>query len=66
MKNWTFTTCAVAGFSFSAFGVALIILNAVTANVFLSTLFGMAGVALLIGGALSVRAHLLWTRGDTH
>ncbi|TFC36151.1 hypothetical protein E3O47_13725 [Cryobacterium sp. TMT2-17-1] len=65
MKNWSFTTCAVAGFSFSAFGVALIILNAVTANAFLTVLLWMAGVALLIGGSLSVRAHLLWSRGDT-
>ncbi|TFD43185.1 hypothetical protein E3T37_01380 [Cryobacterium sp. TMT2-10] len=65
MKNWSFNTCAIAGFSFSTFSVALVILNAVTANRFLTVLLSVAGVALLIGGALSVRAHFLWSRGGS-
>ena len=65
MKNWSFNTCAIAGFSFSTFAVALVIFNAVTANLFLNLLLSLAGVSLLIGGTLSVRAHFLWSRGGS-
>ncbi|MBC7442867.1 MAG: hypothetical protein H7311_10170 [Ramlibacter sp.] len=65
MKNWSFNTCAIAGFSCSTFAVALVILNLVTANQFLTVLLSVAGLALLVGGALSVRAHFLWSRGGT-
>ncbi|TDW31076.1 hypothetical protein [Cryobacterium psychrophilum] len=66
MKNWSFNTCAITGFVFSTLAVALVIVNAVTGNQFLPVLLTAAGLALLIGGALSVRAHFLWSRGGSH
>lgn len=63
MKHWSFNTCAIAGFSGSGLAVALIVVNALTQNQHLGVLLPVAVVALLVGGALSVRAHLLWIRG---
>jgi hypothetical protein len=66
VKHWTFNTFAIAGFSSSAFAVALLILNAVTRNQFVSVLLPLAVLALAIGGFMSVRAHLLRMRGRSN
>ena len=63
MKSWTFNTCALSGFACSSFAVMLLVLNAVTGSSMVSVLLPAAIVALVIGGAFSVRAHLLWIRG---
>lgn len=63
MKSWTFNTCALAGFACSSFAVLLLVLNALTQGGMVSVLLPVAIVALVIGGAFSVRAHLLWLRG---
>lgn len=59
MKNWTFTTYTIAAFACSGLTVLLLIVNAVTANQYLSFLLPVAVVVLVIGGILSVRARLL-------
>lgn len=59
MKNWTFTTYTIAAFSCSGLAVLLLIVNAVTANAYLSVLLPVAVAALVTGGILSVRARLL-------
>jgi hypothetical protein len=59
VKNWTFTTYTIAAFSCSGLAVLLLIVNAVTANQFLSVLLPVAVFALVAGGILSVRARLL-------
>ena len=64
MKNWSFNTCAIGGFALSTLAVTLLIINALTGNEFLTGLLGTAAVALLLGGALSVRAHVLWSHGN--
>ncbi|MDH6236313.1 hypothetical protein [Cryobacterium sp. CG_9.6] len=61
MKNWSFNTCAIGGFALSAFAVALLIANALTGNVYLTAFISTAAVALILGGAFSVRAHVLWS-----
>lgn len=63
MKNWSFTACAISGFAGSLLAVMLLVLNAITGNSMLSVLLPVAIVALVLGGAFSVRAHLLWIRG---
>jgi hypothetical protein len=63
VKNWTFNTCALSGFACSSFAVMLLVLNAVTGGSIVSVLLPTAVVVLVIGGAFSVRAHLLWIRG---
>lgn len=63
MKRWTFNTFAIAGFSSSALAVTLVVINALSHNQFLSVLLPVAIAALVVGGALSMRAHLLWIRG---
>lgn len=63
MKSWTFNTCALSGFACSSFAVLLLVLNAVTGSEMISVLLPVAIVALVVGGAFSVRAHLLWIRG---
>ncbi|MFT2815541.1 hypothetical protein [Leifsonia sp. A12D58] len=59
MKHWSFNTCAIAGFAFSTVAVLLLIVNALTGNTMIAVVLPIAGVSLLIGGAFSVRAHLL-------
>ncbi|WP_297367471.1 hypothetical protein [Cryobacterium sp.] len=59
MKTWTFTTYTIAAFTCSGLAVLLLIVNAVTANQYLSVLLPVAVVALVAGGILSVRARLL-------
>jgi hypothetical protein len=63
VKSWTFNTCALSGFACSSVAVILLVLNAVTGASMTSVLLPVAIVALVIGGAFSVRAHLLWIRG---
>lgn len=63
MKSWSFNTCALSGFGCSSLAVLLLVLNAVTGSTMIGTLLPTAIVALVIGGAFSVRAHLLWIRG---
>jgi hypothetical protein len=65
VKNWSFNTCAIAGFAGSGLAVALIIVNLLTHNAYLTVLLPVAGAALLVGGLLSLRAHVLWIRGNT-
>jgi hypothetical protein len=64
MKSWSFNTCAIAGFAFSSFAVLLIIVNALTGSVAVTQIVPVAIVSLVIGGALSVRAHILWMHGN--
>ncbi|MCU1445096.1 MAG: hypothetical protein JWP54_754 [Cryobacterium sp.] len=59
VKTWTFTTYTIAAFTCSGLAVLLLIVNAVTANQYLSVLLPVAVVALVAGGILSVRARLL-------
>ncbi|MGO4690679.1 hypothetical protein [Glaciibacter sp. 2TAF33] len=63
MKRWSFNTFAIAGFAGSAVAVILLIVNALSGSQFLSVLLPLAVVALVVGGFMSVRAHLLWMRG---
>ena len=65
VKSWSFNTCAIGGFSGSSFAVLLIIINALTGSVFLSQILPVAILSLVIGGALSVRAHILWMHGNS-
>ncbi|GAA3888399.1 hypothetical protein GCM10022381_32860 [Leifsonia kafniensis] len=64
MKSWSFNTCAIAGFSCSSFAVLLIIVNALTGSVAVTQIIPVAVLSLVIGGALSVRAHVLWMHGN--
>jgi len=66
VKHWTFNTLAIAAFSCSGLAVTLLILNALGANRFVAILLPVAVVLLVIGGILSVRAHLLWFRGRSN
>ena len=59
VKTWTFTTYTIAAFCCSGLAVLLLIVNAVTANAYLTVLLPVAVVILVIGGILSVRARLL-------
>lgn len=63
MKNWSFNACAIAGFSCSGLAVVLLFVNALAHNSYFSVVIPVAIVALLVGGALSVRAHWLWIHG---
>lgn len=63
VKHWTFNTFAIAGFSSSGLAVTLLIVNALSVNRFVAILLPAAIVLLVIGGIMSVRAHLLWMRG---
>ena len=51
MKTWTFTTYTIAAFCCSGLAVLLLIVNAVTANAYLSVLLPVA-VAALVTAAL--------------
>jgi hypothetical protein len=64
MKSWSFNTCAIAGFSCSSFAVLLIIINALAGGALVTQILPVAIVSLVIGGALSVRAHILWMHGN--
>ncbi|GAB3124347.1 hypothetical protein GCM10027056_17740 [Glaciibacter psychrotolerans] len=64
VKNWSFNTCAITGFSLSSFAVMLLIVNALAQNLFVGVLLPIAVVALVLGGAVSVRAHFLWIQGN--
>ena len=66
VKHWTFNTLAIAGFSSSGLALTLLIVNALSANRFLAVLLPAAIVLLVIGGIMSVRAHLLWMRGRSN
>jgi ribose/xylose/arabinose/galactoside ABC-type transport system permease subunit len=59
VKSWSFTTYTVAAFACSGLAVALLIVNAATANAMLGTLMPIAIAALVLGGILSVRARVL-------
>ena len=66
VKHWSFNTLAIAAFSCSGLAVTLLIFNALSANRFVAILLPAAIVLLVIGGILSVRAHLLWYRGKSN
>ncbi|HYI33242.1 MAG TPA: hypothetical protein VEX88_07250 [Glaciibacter sp.] len=66
VKHWTFNTLAIAGFSSSGLAVTLLVINALGANRFVAILLPVAIVLLVIGGIMSVRAHLLWFRGRSN
>jgi hypothetical protein len=66
VKHWTFNTFAIAGFSSSALAVTLLVVNALSANRYVAILLPVAVVALIVGGFMSVRAHLLWYRGRSN
>jgi hypothetical protein len=59
VKHWTFNTFAIAGFLSSGLAVTLLIVNALSANRFVAVLLPVAVVLLVVGGVMSVRAHLL-------
>ena len=63
VKHWSFNTFALSGFAGSSLAVLLLVVNALTQNRYLAVLLPIAIVALLVGGFMSVRAHLLWIRG---
>lgn len=63
MKSWTFNTCALGGFASNSLAVMLLVLNALMGSSMMSVLLPIAIVALVTGGAFSMRAHLLWIRG---
>ncbi|MBX0301405.1 hypothetical protein K2F54_15635 [Cryobacterium sp. 1639] len=60
MKKWSFTTVAVIAFVLSASSISALIINALTGMEFSGMLLPYAIVALVAGGAMSLRAHLLW------
>lgn len=59
VKHWSFATCAIAGFACSGFAVLLLIVNALASNAFVQVALPVAIIALVAGGALSVRAQIL-------
>lgn len=66
VKHWTFNTLAIAGFSSSGLALTLLIANALSANRFVAIVLPAAIVLLVIGGIMSVRAHLIWMRGRSN
>ncbi|WP_104081955.1 hypothetical protein [Cryobacterium sp. Y11] len=64
MKHLTFNVCAIAGLGFSGLAVLLLVANLLSGNQFVDVIVPTAVVSLVIGGAFSVRARLLSSRGD--
>ena len=63
MKHLTFNVCAIAGLGFSGLAVLLLLANLLSANQFVDVILPVAIGSLLVGGAFSVRARLLASRG---
>lgn len=60
MKFLTFTRCAVLGFALSASSICAAIINILNHGAASGFLVPYAVVALIAGGAFSIRAHFLW------
>ena len=63
MNRLPFTTTAVIAFVVTSLSVIAMIVNAATGNEFSQILLPAAVAALLGGGLMCVRAHILWLRG---
>ncbi len=63
MKHLTFTVCAIAGLAFSGLAVLLLLANVLSDNQFVDGILPAAVIALVIGGAFSIRARLLSAGG---